>query len=315
MALDGEALRESPTMADDLFPGFDAKTLSGVAGLMFARVGGSGPAVVLLHGFPETHACWHRIAPALAREFTVVCMDLRGYGASYAPRGDGSTTYSKRAMAADVVAAMAELGYPSFSLVGHDRGARVGYRLGLDHPGRLEKLALLDIVPTSIFWDQIRAGTFAAPHWSYLAGPSPAAEDEIGRDPAAYFDMLLARWSGSGSLDAFDPRALAAYRAAYIQPARIHAFCEDYRAGATSDVEADDSDLAAGRIIGCPTLLLWSEYLTRGDAAKAEPPPAVWRRSFAPHLRDARVQSGHFIPEEAPEATIAVLLPFLRSAG
>ena len=298
-------------MADDLFPGFASRTSNGVAGPMFARVGGSGPAVVLLHGFPETHACWHRIAPALAEHFTVVCMDLRGYGASYAPRGDGSTTYSKRQMAADVVAAMAELGHPSFSLVGHDRGARVGYRLALDHPNRLQRLAVLDIVPTSLFWEQIRAGSFAAPHWTYLAGPSPATEDEIARDPAGYFDTLLARWSGGGTLDTFDPRAYAAYREAYVQPARIHAFCEDYRAGATSDVEADDADLAAGRTIACPALLLWSEYLTRGDAAAAEPPPATWRRSFAPHLQHALVDSGHFIPEEAPEATMKALLPFL----
>ena len=161
------------TMADDLFPGFDSRTPNGVAGPMFARVGGSGPAVVLLHGFPQTHACWHRIAPALAAHFTVVCLDLRGYGASYGPRGDGSTTYSKRQMASDVLAAMAALGHQSFSLVGHDRGARVGYRLALDHPDRLQKLAVLDIVPTSLFWEQIRAGTFAAPHWRYLAGPEP----------------------------------------------------------------------------------------------------------------------------------------------
>jgi haloacetate dehalogenase len=302
-------------MTDDLFPGFANKTPNGVAGPMFARVGGTGPAVVLLHGFPQTHACWHRVAPALAKHFTVVCMDLRGYGNSYAPRGDGSTTYSKRQMAADVVGAMAELGHRSFSLVGHDRGARVGYRLALDHPDRLEKLAVLDIVPTSLFWEQIRAGTFAAPHWTYLAGPSPETENEIGRDPAAYFDTLLARWSGGGTLDVFDPRAYAAYRAAYMQPARIHAFCEDYRAGATSDVVADDADLAAGRTVACPTLLLWSEYLTRGDAANAEPPPATWRRSFAPHISDIKVSSGHFIPEEAPEATVDALLPFLLESG
>jgi haloacetate dehalogenase len=298
-------------MKSDLFPGFASKTLRGLTGPIFARVGGNGPVVVLLHGFPQTHACWHRVAPALAEHFTVVCMDLRGYGASFAPAGDGKTTYSKRQMALDVVSAMRSLGHERFSLVGHDRGARVGYRLGLDHPDRLESLALLDIVPTSVFWTQIREGIFSAPHWSYLAGPSPATENEIGRDPSTYFDTLLARWSGEGTLDTFDPRAYRAYRSSYSQPARIHAFCEDYRAGATSDVEADEADLMAGRTIRCSTLLLWSDYLTRGEAAKAETPPQIWKRTFAPHLLDVQVSSGHFIPEEAPDATVKALLAFL----
>lgn len=302
-------------MDSDLFPGFEPKTLRGLGGSIYACVGGDGPPLVLLHGFPQTHACWHRIAPVLVQDFTVVCMDLRGYGASSAPRGDGFATYSKRQMARDVVAAMHDLGYERFSLAGHDRGARVGYRLALDHPQSLEKLALLDIVPTSIFWDQIRSGGFSAPHWTYLAGPSPRTEEEIGKDPAAYFDALLARWSSRGSLDVFDPRAHRAYREAYMQPERIHAFCEDYRAGATSDVEADEADLEAGRTIACPTLLLWSEYLTRGDAARAETPPQIWRRSFAPHIADVLVRSGHFIPEEAPEPTIAALVPFLKETA
>ncbi|WP_244846188.1 alpha/beta fold hydrolase [Mesorhizobium sp. L-8-3] len=302
-------------MGDDLFPGFRSDRLKGPGGPLFARVGGDGPPLVLLHGFPQTHVCWHRVAPALAKDFTVVCLDLRGYGASAAPRGDGRSTYSKRRMAEDVVAAMSELGHQRFSLAGHDRGARVGYRLGLDHPDRLERLALLDIVPTSIFWTQIRSGSFSAPHWTYLAGPSPQTEDEIGKDPVAYFDALLARWSSSGSLDAFDPRAHAAYRAAYMQPERIHAFCEDYRAGATSDVEADEADLAAGRSVACPTLLLWSSYLTRGEAAKAETPPQVWKRTFAPQAEEVQVDAGHFIPEEAPEATLAALSAFFKAGA
>lgn len=164
-----------------------------------------------------------------------------------------------------------------------------------------------------MFWAQIREGIFSAPHWGYLAGPSPKTENEIGCDPPAYFDTLLARWSGEGTLDAFDPRAYRAYRSSYSQPARIHAFCEDYRAGATSDVEAGEADLIAGRTISCPTLLLWSGYLTRGQAAKTETPPQIWKRTFAPHLQDIQVESGHFIPEEAPEATVNALLAFLAN--
>lgn len=297
----------------DLFLGFSSRMLKGANGDIFARIAGKGPPVVLLHGFPQTHACWHRVAPALARHFTVICLDLLGYGASSAPRGDGYAAYSKRRMALDVIAGLRDLGYERFSVVGHDRGARIGYRLALDHPWHVEHLALLDIVPTSIFWEQIEAGTFASPHWSYLAGPSPATEDEISRDPKAYFDALLMRWSGTGDLSVFDPRAYRAYQASFMEPARIHAFCEDYRAGATCDVEADKTDLARGRVISCPTLLLWSDYLTRGDAAKAETPPAVWRRSFAPKLREHLVRSGHFIPEEAPDATLAALIPFLSN--
>ena len=299
-------------MIGELFPGFRACTLQGVRGSIFARVGGSGPAVVLLHGFPQTHACWHRVAPALASEFTVVCMDLRGYGASHARPGDGATTYSKREMSLEVIAAMRVLGHERFSLVGHDRGARVGYRMALDHSAVLRELVLLDIVPTNAFWQQIKDGTFSAPHWSFLAGPHPLTEDALMHDPASYFDELLKRWSSRGSLDVFDPRAYQAYRAAYSEPARIHAFCEDYRAGATSDVDADDADLAAGRTIGCPTLLVWSSYLTRGEAAKVETPPEVWRRTFAPTIEDVLVDSGHFIPEEAPQETAAAVSEFLR---
>jgi len=240
-----------------------------------------------------------------------VCMDLKGYGASAAPPGDGRTTYSKRALAGDVVTVMQALGHRRFSVVGHDRGARVGYRLALDRPDLVERLALLDIVPTSLFWEQIRAGTFPSPHWSFLAGPQPEPEEEIARDAEAYFEGLLARWSLSGDLSAFDPRALAAYRKSFLNPARIHAFCEDYRAGASADVEADDADLANNARIQCPSLLIWSEYLMQGKAAEMESPPQVWRRSFAPAIQDVRVKTGHFIAEEDPAGTLAALRAFL----
>jgi haloacetate dehalogenase len=295
---------------DDLFPGFESHWIDIEAGRIFARNRGSGPPLVLLHGFPQTHACWHRVAPALAETHTVVCMDLRGYGWSSAPRGDPAhETYSKRAMARDVIAVMEALGHVRFALAGHDRGARVGYRLALDQPGRVERLALLDILPTFHVWRQIRAGAFPARHWAFLSRPEPEPEREIGQDPLPYFDGLLAAWSGGGTLDAFDPRALAAYRQSCNEPNRIHAFCEDYRAGASVDVEQDEADLALYRTITCPTLLVWSEfYLTRG----AKAPLDVWRETFAPEITGGQVRSGHFVAEEAADATLTLLRAFLN---
>ncbi len=293
----------------DLFPGFDSHWIDTEAGRIFARSGGAGPPLVLLHGFPQTHACFHRIAPALAETHTVVCMDLRGYGWSSAPRGDPAhETYSKRAMGRDVVAVMEALGHVRFAVAGHDRGARVGYRLALDQPGRVERLALLDILPTFHVWRQIRAGRFPAAHWAFLSRREPEPEREIGENPLPYFEGLLAKWSRGGSLDAFDPRALAAYRQSCNEPSRIHAFCEDYRAGATVDVEQDEADLATRRTIACPTFLVWSEfYLTRGTDA----PLDVWRGTFAPEIEGGKVACGHFVAEEAPEETLALLRPFL----
>lgn len=295
-------------MGADLFPGFEAHWIDTEAGKIFARVGGAGPPLVLLHGFPQTHACWHRIAPRLARTHRVVCMDLRGYGWSSVPRSHGGEAYTKRAMAGDVVAVMERLGHVRFGLVGHDRGARVGYRLALDQPGRLSHLALLDILPTLEVWRRIRAGEQEARHWAFLSGPEPGPEREIGRDPLPYFEGLLRDWSGARSLDAFDPRALAAYRAGCNDPTRIHAFCEDYRAGAAQDLAADEADLAAGRRITCPVLVAAAEFFLTANGA---PAPEVWRRTFAPGAEGAGVACGHFVAEEAPEAVLAALDPFL----
>lgn len=297
-------------MDQDLFPGFASRWVEASTGRFFVRTGGDGPPIVLLHGFPQTHACWHRVGPALANRFTVIAMDLRGYGASAAPPGNGYDTYSKRAMAMDVIDVAEQLGHKRFSVAGHDRGARVSYRLALDHPRRVEALALLDIVPTTIVWQQIRAGTFPAPHWQFLARPYPKPENEIGGDPLTYFEGLLSKWSQSGSLASFAPGALASYRASYQENARIHAFCEDYRAGASSDVEADDSDVRLGKRIVCPTLVIWSEYLLRGATSAFEDPLSVWRRTFAPQALEVRVQAGHFIAEEDPRSVIAALNAF-----
>lgn len=296
--------------ATDLFPGFDSRWVDGEEGKLFARFGGNGPALLLLHGFPETHVCWHRIAPKLAEHFTVVCMDMRGYGWSTSPRSEEGKLYSKRAMGRDAIRVMEDLGHARFALAGHDRGARVGYRLALDHPGRLSALALLDILPTYFMWQEIRAGRMAGAHWEFLAQPAPEPENEIKKNPLAYFEGLMASWSGDG-LKVFDPRALKSYRDQCNDPYHIHAFCEDYRAGATIDLDDDDSDLAAKKTIDCPTLVLWSSlYL----GARASKPLDAWHQSFAPQAKGAVVKGGHFLAEEDSAGVLAALLPFLAKA-
>lgn len=298
-------------MTDSLFPGFDHHWIDTEAGKIFARSKGSGPPAVLLHGFPQTHAMWHRIAPALAETHRVVLMDLRGYGWSSAPKGDPAhETYSKRAMGRDLIAVMEALGHVRFALAGHDRGARVGYRLALDHPGRVERLALLDILPTFHVWARMRAGQQPAAHWGYLSEPHPIPEAEIGRDPLPYFEGLLAKWSGSGTLEAFDPVALESYRTSCNEPTRIHAFCEDYRAGATVDIAQDEADLAAGKRIACPVHVVSSEFYLVKSAG--ESPLDVWRRTFAPHATGTAVRCGHFVAEEDAPATLQALQAFLR---
>ncbi len=295
--------------AADLFPGYAAHWIDTDAGRIFARSGGSGPPLALLHGFPQNHLMWAKIAPQLAKRFTIVAMDLRGYGWSSAPRSEGGEQYAKRIMAADLVAVMEHLGHVRFSVAGHDRGARVAYRLALDHPGRIDKLALLDILPTCEVWRAIEAGAMPAAHWDFLAGPAPKPEDEISRQmPDAYFTRLISQWTKSKELRAFDPRALSGYRDAWRDSSRIHAFCEDYRAGAGADRQADEADLSAGREIQCPTLVLTGDFvLTRGQ----KPALDVWRSTFSPQAQGVSIDAGHFIAEENPSDTTEALLRFL----
>lgn len=289
----------------DLFPGFASHWIDTDAGKIFARSGGSGPALALLHGFGETHVAWSRIAPTLAERFTVVALDLRGYGWSSAPESEKGEAYTKRAQAGDVIRVLEQLGHVRFALVGHDRGARVGFRLALDHPGRLTKLALLDIAPLDESLgdaDLLRVGRA-----KLLAQPAPKPETLIALDAKGFLDDALASGTKSRTLDPFGPRALAHYRAAFDEPSRIHAFCEDYRAGAGPDRELDLADRAAGKKIDAPTLIVW------GQASFASHGPALleqWR-AWADDLRAASVDSGHFLAEEAPEATLAALESFL----
>jgi haloacetate dehalogenase len=296
-------------MARDLFPGFEARTIDVGEARIFCRIGGEGPPVVLLHGFPQTHVIWHRIAPALMRDHTLVIPDLRGYGWSSVPPSTGGARYTKSVMGDDIIRLMENLGHARFAFVGHDRGARVGYRMALEHPGRLTRLALLDILPTVRVWAAIKAGSMAAAHWAFLAGPEPEPETEILRDPGAYFDGLLAKWSRTGDLTAFDRTALTAYRMGSNEPSRIHAFCEDYRAGATLDLAADEADLATGRTIRLPTLVVWGDFYLTG---RGTDPLAAWRETFAPDATGAMVKSGHFVAEEDPDGTLALLQPFLQ---
>jgi haloacetate dehalogenase len=289
----------------DLFPGFASHWLETEGATIFARSSGSGPAVVLLHGFGETHVAWSAIAPRLAERFSVVALDLRGYGWSSAPESENGEAYTKRAQAADVISALEQLGHVRFALVGHDRGARVGFRLGLDHPERLTKLALLDIAPLDESLgdaDLRRVGRA-----KFLAQEAPRPEELIALDAKGFLDDALASGTKAKSLDAFDPRALDHYRAAFDEPSRIHAFCEDYRAGAGTDRELDLADRAAGKKLATPTLVLWGEasFGAHGQALAEQ-----WR-AWSDDLRLAAIDSGRFLAEEAPEATLAELETFL----
>lgn len=293
-----------------MFEGFATRRVKTSGAEIFLRHAGQGPGVLLLHGYPQTHAIWHRVAPALMRRFTVVCPDLRGYGASARQPSDSSQApYSKRVMAVDLVEVMDALGLARFAVVGHDRGGRVAYRLALDHAARVAALCVLDIVPTSETWDRTdmkRAiGGF---HWQLLAQPEPLPERLIGADPDFFMEWLLRSWAAPGFT--FDPDALAAYRAAFRDPAVIHATCEDYRAGATADYQQDLRDRAAGRRIASPVLALW------GAARVARKPEGfldIWRQ-WADDVSGEGVACGHFLPEEAPDAVLARLEPFLERA-
>ncbi len=296
---------------DALFPGSTTREVATAAGRIFVRVMGSGPPLLLVHGFPQTHAMWHRLAPVLAGRFTLVMPDLRGYGRSSAPEGDAAHAfYSKRAMAEDMIAVMDALGHDRFRVVGHDRGARVSYRLALDHPARVERLALLDIAPTVVMWDTMDAArALKVYHWAFLAQPKPMPERLLEGAPTMWIDHTIASWTRDRNLEAFDPRALDDYRAFFSEPARIHACCEDYRAGATVDVEHDRADLAMGKRIFCPVSIIWGS----AGIPAAGGPLNQWIASFAPQAEGRAVDAGHFVAEENPAATLETLLPFLAA--
>jgi haloacetate dehalogenase len=293
----------------DLYPGFAIHRVPTGDAEIHARSGGSGPPVLLLHGYPQTHVCWHKIAPVLARRHTLVIPDLRGYGESRGPKPDAEHhAYSKRTMGRDFIALMRALGHDRFAIVSHDRGARVGYRMALDHAESVTRLATLDIVTTYDAWtDMTKDNAVGRFHWGFLARPAPFPETMIGADPVHFLDYLLSQWTQAKDLSAFDPRALAHYRHAFARPEMIHATCEDYRAGAGVDHDLDARDKAAGRQIVMPMLAIWGAQRKNGFVNK---PLETWR-PWCPHVVGGPIESGHFLAEEAPDATLAALLPFL----
>jgi haloacetate dehalogenase len=277
------------------------------------HIGGEGEPLILLHGYPQNHMCWAGIAPELAREFRVIVPDLRGYGDSDAPPDDADhTVYSKRRMAQDIVSLADRLRLGRFRILGHDRGARVTYRLALDHPDRVSRVGIVEVIPTADFW---RAWTaelaLKAYHWTFLAQPAPLPETLIAADPVGYVEHTLRSWTMRRSLDVFAPAALEAYRRQARDPARIAAMCADYRAGATTDRAIDEADRAAGRRIAAPLMFLCGAH---GFPAQTGNPGALWQ-AWAEDIRTATCESGHFAMEENPQAVLDAFLPFFREPG
>jgi haloacetate dehalogenase len=288
-----------------MFEGFTTTDIDAGGTTIHTVHGGSGPPLLLMHGYPQTHVMWHKIAPALAERFTVVATDLRGYGDSAKPASDADhAAYSKRTTALDQVEVMAALGFERFSVAGHDRGGRVGHRMALDHPDKVEKLAVLDIVPTHKIFStvnkEIAAGYY---HWFFLIQGQGLPETLIGHDPEYYLKTKLNQWGGG--MEAFTEEALAEYVRCFSDPACIHGSCEDYRAAAGIDLDHDEADM--DRKVQCPLLALWGE---KGLMERYYDVLATWRER-ASDVRGRKLRCGHFLAEEAPEDTLAELVGFL----
>ena len=290
-----------------MFESFKTQRVTTSATEIHVTWGGNGPPLLLLHGYPQTHLMWHKVAPALAKDFTVVVPDLRGYGESDKPKTtDDHAPYSKRAMAQDQVEVMAALGFKEFFLAGHDRGGRVSHRLAIDHPNAVKKIAVLDIVPTLKVFDEINQRVATSYfHWFFLIQPFDFPEKMIGYNPREYLISRLGRWGSS--IDAFPQAVVDEYVRLFSDPACIHATCEDYRAAATIDLEHDRADLA--NKVKAPLLALWGG---KGLVSSAYDPIACWRER-AVDVRGFAIDCGHFIPEEKPEETIKALRDFFAS--
>ena len=295
----------------ELFPGFstEKRVANGVRINVCHTVGRTDrPPLLLLHGFPQTHAMWHKVAPRLAEHFTLVAPDLRGYGDSDKPAGPADhSAYSKRALAADQVELMRGFGFDAFFVCGHDRGARVAHRLALDHPQAVRKLMLLDISPTATMYERTTM-EFARLyyHWFFLIQPQPLPERLIGADPVFYLRRKIGAW-GTGATDFFEPCALAEYERCFNDPAAIHAMCEDYRAAATIDLAHDRVD--GERRIECPLRVLWGEH---GVVHKLFTPLADWQAKARLPVTGRTTPSGHYIAEQVPELLTDEMLEFFR---
>lgn len=282
-----------------MFEDFAEHELEAERGTIFARVGGSGPPLLLLHGYPQTHVMWHAAAALLAGRFTVVAADLPGYGASFRPApASDHAPHSKRALARDLVEAMAALGHERFAVAGHDRGGRVAYRMALDHPDRVSALAVLDVVPTGEVWARAEARlALVYWHWAFLAQPAPLPERLIAADPDAFFDFHVRRLGLGGAAGRYPAALMKIYRDLLDDASTVEAICEDYRAGATIDREHDDADLGRRRV-ACPLLALWSAdgALPRfyGDVLD------VWR-PWAYRVSGQGLRTSHFLVEDEPE--------------
>ena len=290
-----------------MFDSFDRRVIDVDGTDIACVVGGSGPPLLMLHGFPQTRAMWARVAPELARDFTVVCADLRGYGDSAKPRSlPDRSNYSFRAFAADQVGLMKRLGFERFHVVGHDRGGRTAHRMALDHPSAVRTLTVMDIVPTyAMFMDTNRKVAGAYWHWYFLALPEPFPERLIGADPDYFYETCLVGW-GAMTLSDFDPEMLAEYRRAWADPAMIHGSCSDYRAAATIDLKHDTADI--DRKVECPTLVF---YGASGVMAKLFDIPNEWRKRCR-DVAEASLPGGHFFVDQYPDATAQTLYDFLK---
>jgi haloacetate dehalogenase len=279
---------------------------------IFTRHAGAGHPVLLLHGFPQTHLMWRDVAPLLARQFTVICAYLRGYGRSGCPASAPShAPYAKRAMARDMVIAMQHLGYSHFSVAGHDRGGRVAYRMALDYPDRISRIAVLDILPTTTVWERADAKfALAFWPWSLLAQPGPLPERLLMAAPDAVVDDALGSWGSPAGV--FSPDVRAAYIQAISNGANVHAICEEYRAAASVDREHDDNDREVGRRICCPLLALWSALGALNTWYEAAGGPiALWQAWCGDVVQGQPIDAGHFFPEEVPALTAELLARFL----
>ena len=278
---------------------------------LHAWVGGQGPALLLVHGHPQTGVIWHRVVPELARHFTLVVPDLRGYGDSSKPRGEPDhANYSKRRMARDLLQLMQQLGHARFAVLAHDRGARVAHRLAMDHAHAVERLVLLDIAPTLAMYEQTSEDFARAYwHWFFLIQPAPMPERLIEADASAYVREVMG--GRSAGLAPFDARALGEYQRCLGLPGAAHGLCEDYRAAAGIDLVHEREDRALGRRLGMPLLVLWG---AQGVVHRCFEPLQEWQR-LADDVRGGPLPCGHYIAEEAPQALLDAALPFLQGKG